>query len=931
MVGPYLAIGVSGVQIYRDGDELVAVYGSLEQARGTGAVTGFAQVAALEDKRDAAVQTLVISAGAGLADVTDAVLTLRAARASQAMVPAPDAPAPRPAAGLAIPADQHLVPAGARAVVRDLDQASAAAVLRKLDGAALRRYRRDGQPGDAAFFRGAGLAPQRSVEAGGRRYHLSRPFLGPEGRPAVIAFEETPAGTFVPRTFYLSGEHGLWRAATGIGGLIAKGPSQVLDPLTGKALSQTQFLERGGGEWQFVNEAAVDLAAELQPALGRWYASNTVLALPEEQMERAFRGHLEEAFPAQDPQEFAQWVKASDVDRTLPNDLPDVRGGPLDQWTFTHHVYGEVDGFLYPSRDGKLIFTVLRDGRGWVWVPSIQDATASLTPFGTRARAYQGGALVATPAVNKRELGVPDGSLPKGYYRNPGYANPLNEGFGTVLAPPNQVGDFRPIGSFDDLQRPPAPQPTLAEEAQAARAVQRAQSAEGTRAAAHAATVVAHGASVVDHALGQATVDPATLGAATDRKIQEVLGHLRQRNLPTTVAELDALLKEVPANFKGGNWDEVQKLREALDALEKKQKQVSARPPAKPAPASGAAAPPAGAAVSTGQSGYNAFIPPINFKFVPILDEKTGVAEEKPQEEPPPAHEPLPVERENLVSWAGPLVGDALGLGELLAPNLNFPPMPVPDPLTQKMVVDSVVDELHPARVLTRAYPPPSTTAGGYTLFFASATPAVVAPPSAASAVAGLKMFFSSLGTSTGEAFELHVVGRGPMPRQLRFDGLVVEPLKKEARGAIEREVRRLAGATRATARLDAYCLEFTRLPPTRDMVFQVAGADAQRKFAPMRSVLRASRRLRDAGALTPDSDPRSYFHSIRQWSVWTKEQSFDQKGYADAFVKHTRKNLEGAGGKWAPHMDQALRGVVPGRWRDIQRILAEAAGAGRP
>jgi hypothetical protein len=275
------------------------------------------------------------------------------------------------------------------------------------------------------------------------------------------------------------------------------------------------------------------------------------------------------------------------------------------------------------------------------------------------------------------------------------------------------------------------------------------------------------------------------------------------------------------------------------------------------------------------------------------------------------------------------LINSAPLVGEFLWQDYNFPQLPVPEPTTQKMIVDSVTGELDPVVTIADRGLGPS---GGrwsrprFGLFFAAFSPQ--SPPrEPAPAPGAFKLFFASLGRSTGEAFDLHVVGTGPLPERITFHGLVVEPLKKEARRAIEAQVRKLAGAKRATARVDAYCLEFLRLPPEADMVFRIAPAEAQRAFAPVQRVLAAARHLRDAGALSPDSDPVAYFHSIRQWAVWTREQGFDEGKYAHAFVEHTRKNLESAGGKWKGEMKKVLLRVVPGRWRDIQRILAAASG----
>jgi hypothetical protein len=76
---------------------------------------------------------------------------------------------------------------------------------------------------------------------------------------------------------------------------------------------------------------------------------------------------------------------------------------------------------------------------------------------------------------------------------------------------------------------------------------------------------------------------------------------------------------------------------------------------------------------------------------------------------------------------------------------------------------------------------------------------------------------------------------------------------------------------------------------------------------------------------LHPDSEPAAYSHSIRQWAVWTVEQGFDETAYADAFVRHTRKNIEAARQKWSREMEETLRRAVPSRWRDIQAVLGEA------
>ena len=132
----------------------------------------------------------------------------------------------------------------------------------------------------------------------------------------------------------------------------------------------------------------------------------------------------------------------------------------------------------------------------------------------------------------------------------------------------------------------------------------------------------------------------------------------------------------------------------------------------------------------------------------------------------------------------------------------------------------------------------------------------------------------TSLGTSTGEAFEIQVVNDGTEP--VRLSGsLVLQPIAKEAHAAVQRQLQRALPRGATTARLNAYCLEFLRQPPGPGALFRIAPPEMQKQFAAMRGVLDASRRLRDAGVLQPDSEPKAYFHAIRQWAIWTKAQQF--------------------------------------------------------
>jgi hypothetical protein len=187
--------------------------------------------------------------------------------------------------------------------------------------------------------------------------------------------------------------------------------------------------------------------------------------------------------------------------------------------------------------------------------------------------------------------------------------------------------------------------------------------------------------------------------------------------------------------------------------------------------------------------------------------------------------------------------------------------------------------------------------------------------------------YLTSLGNSTGEAFDIEIVNDGTTPVRIDGEGIVVQPIKSGSDRALRAELRQAASRSSGavTSRANAYCLEFKLKPPERGSMFEVSDAATQEKFAPVREILRASHRLQDAGRLTPDSDPTDYFHSIRQWSIWVAEQRFTMSSYRTAFVERTKKNVEALGRKWSRDLENALVAYVPHRWDEITKILREA------
>lgn len=180
-------------------------------------------------------------------------------------------------------------------------------------------------------------------------------------------------------------------------------------------------------------------------------------------------------------------------------------------------------------------------------------------------------------------------------------------------------------------------------------------------------------------------------------------------------------------------------------------------------------------------------------------------------------------------------------------------------------------------------------------------------------------------GGATGEVFQVEIVQ--PASGPVAIDGLVaLEPVAATAedRKRFEQELER-AGGQRQTLTAAGYCLQMDSLAPPAGTVFRVAPAEKQARYAPMRRVLDAARRLREAGRLHPDSDPQGYYHSIRQWAAWTVEKGFDREGFLDAFLERTEENFRDAGQPWSEDVAAAVRSYGEGRWTDIRAILDAA------
>lgn len=185
----------------------------------------------------------------------------------------------------------------------------------------------------------------------------------------------------------------------------------------------------------------------------------------------------------------------------------------------------------------------------------------------------------------------------------------------------------------------------------------------------------------------------------------------------------------------------------------------------------------------------------------------------------------------------------------------------------------------------------------------------------------------TSLGTSQGEAFSLQVVNDTGRPLRLSGDGVVVEPLKRQSQQNAQRELQRALGdrlKRAVTAKVEGYCLSYALAPPSAGTLFRIAPPAVQEKFRSIRHVLAAADRLAATGALHPDTDPKSYAESIKQYATWTSVEQWDFARFSAAWLDRTKKTALALKRNWTNVMQQAIINAAPGRWRDIQAILAE-------
>jgi hypothetical protein len=189
----------------------------------------------------------------------------------------------------------------------------------------------------------------------------------------------------------------------------------------------------------------------------------------------------------------------------------------------------------------------------------------------------------------------------------------------------------------------------------------------------------------------------------------------------------------------------------------------------------------------------------------------------------------------------------------------------------------------------------------------------------------GVHVMLTDQGGSTGKTLTMQILNLSGEPVLLSLNSFAVQPIKQQAQQKVMQAFGRLSKEMPERLDLSAYCVEFLKLPPGPNTLLRLAPANVQQKYASMTKVLQSAYRVSKADLLHPDSNPAAYTDSIKQWSLWAVEQNFNQQSFTEAFIGHTRKNVESAGQKWSKDAEAVIRKVSPNRWQDITRILRGA------
>jgi hypothetical protein len=249
------------------------------------------------------------------------------------------------------------------------------------------------------------------------------------------------------------------------------------------------------------------------------------------------------------------------------------------------------------------------------------------------------------------------------------------------------------------------------------------------------------------------------------------------------------------------------------------------------------------------------------------------------------------------------------------------PPTIKLDDVDSDMQEESILDEIDEVLVLASSAPAEGLR---HTLLALLRSPFAVLH--AEEQASGVKILFTSLGVSSGEAFDVQVINTTGKPVQFKLASMVLQPLKKAAGERVAREFSKAAGKA-VRVKMLGYCMQFLKLPPKAGTIFAAAPQQVQQQFTSASTIFNAARALNGRGHIKPPgaANPQAYFHSIRQWAWWTREQKFTEPTFTNAMLEYTKKNLANAKQPWTKEAEAYVRATAPKRWADIGSVLGLA------
>ena len=277
------------------------------------------------------------------------------------------------------------------------------------------------------------LLPEFQITIGDQAFWFSsNPYSIDKGRIAVVAYTQSEEGSIVPRSYYRSNSHGVWKYLPGYGtdydGKInhyAKGVGQESISLPAVFQAALNEITEKEGITLKVDDPELIFAGTAKSGVinkGTFYRE-----MDPEAMRKLDRGSLagikdiSETLSSQRLLHGDFWGggkrKVSPEELVLSDKIknPDYNE-KLHNWEQDTELYGRISVEIYPSHDGELKYMFCQDDQGRVWIGGIEDSS-ELTSIGLRKTWINGGDLT-TPAYEYEgsDGGYGNPDMAKGHY-----------------------------------------------------------------------------------------------------------------------------------------------------------------------------------------------------------------------------------------------------------------------------------------------------------------------------------------------------------------------------------------------------------------------------------------------------------------------------------------------------------------------------------